>query len=64
MSWYGIAGGGLPAGTSMCSLPTPSPNLYGRVVASALTNVGTTTSVLSNPLVDLLVYLLKSPSRP
>ena len=41
---------GLPAGTGPLSLPEPSPNLYARSVADALTNVGTATSVSNMPL--------------
>ena len=54
----------LSASIGLCSLLTPSPNLYGRYVAAALMCVGNTASVSINPFVDMVVSLLASPSRP
>ena len=55
---------GLPAGTGPNRLLTPSTNMYGMGVSAALMHVGTTTSVLSIPPVDLIVYLLEYPNMP
>ena len=49
---------GIPAGTGPRILPTPYPNIYGMGVSDSLTFVGTTTSVSSNPLLDLMVSLV------
>ena len=51
---------GLPADTGIRSLPTSSPNLYGRVVAVFLMCVGTTASVSSMPPRYLMVSLVES----
>ena len=55
---------GPPSGTTLNSLPTPSPNLSGRDVAAVLKHFNTTASVLITPPVDLMVYPLESPSKP
>ena len=54
---------GLPAGTLPDSLPKSSPNLYRRDVATALMRAGTTVSVSSTSLVDLMVSPAKSPKK-
>ena len=55
---------GLPIGTGLHSLPTPSPNMSGIGVSDALMHVVTTTSVSSTPLVDLILPPVESPSKP
>ena len=66
MSLYGPARGEavLPSGTGMLSLPTTSTNMYGRGVAVSRMHVGTTASVSSMPIVDLMMSLLESPNIP
>ena len=54
---------GPPDDTSTRSLPTPSPNLSGKDVDSALACVGTTTSVLSTTPLYIMVYPLESPRK-
>ena len=60
----GQGGIGIPTGTEPLSIPTPSPNMYGRDVSSALTRVGTTVAVSSTPLVDIVFSTVDSPRNP
>ena len=55
---------GTPDATMPCSPPKPSPNLSERGVASDLTRIGTTYSVLSTLPLYLIVYSVETPSRP
>ena len=55
---------GITVGTGPRSLATTSKNMSRMGVATALMHVGTTTSVLSTPLVDLMVYPVEYPSNP
>ena len=55
---------GITVGTGPRSLATTSKNMSRMGVATALMHVGTTTSVLSTPLVDLMVYPVEYPSKP
>ena len=57
-------GVGLPVGTGLHSLPTPSPNISGIGVSDALMHVVTTTSVSSTPLVDMMVSPVEYPINP
>ena len=61
--WVGQRGVGLPTDTFPHSLPKPSPNMYGRDVASALMCVGNTVSLFIMPLI-YMVSPVKSPRKP
>ena len=55
---------GIPTGTGMRSLRTPSPNHSGKDVFVVLILVGATASVLSNPPVSMKAFPGDTSSKP